>query len=753
MTDNLQEPLQPNAGWSRRGFLKTAGYVAATVAASNAIPDGTELFAAPSSAGYKRILIPRNCHEAVKSAAQIMARNLAMPPTAIHEYSGKGTPHTNEIMLMVLPDASNEQKKLLGTMEIKQDGYAAVALHDGLLIVGARPRSLLFAAGEPHHWKALGAASSPTTLLRNPSFALRISTFHNERSVAEMVAMLGTNFFTASMHTTLCFKDTLPEVYQRLSAADQQRFSAEAAANKAANAKLVQEFHDADVTIYANLPYGNNFSRWSPALYEAAMQVYPSAKGTPEQHSWEKAALCPSDQATWKIFGAAVKDVAEQTQADGLSATFWDQFGIFCHDERCRNNGLDQFKNEVQAAISHYHAVLAPMGKKLHMRTWSSGCPHWLGDQYVHAPGYGQFSESHYELWSRVVHDTSPDILMQTKVYHSDCEPDPPFDTMLGKCNPHTEIVEYQITGQTLGRHYFPASTVDFTARTLKRSLELVGPEGGAEIDAGGTHQSNYNVYDDILNNSNVFAWRELTWNVNADLDQVWLNWATPIYGEQAAPHIVKAMRLSEEAVYRTFSPLGFGSDTNSGFAGNIQRRETLLRYTNRYYLPEYAKKLQPMKENIDLIVQEKTECLHTVDAMFAALESAKPHLAKAQADELSTRFDWLREFALCNTALDIALWRYRYLRNLQAMLTTDPAEMKPIAAAFDLVHEHATKLFRYDPSLKFSCYDTTLGNLHIRPSLGSPLPLMKELYAKSAAAVVDSMGPEGIPASLLRQI
>jgi hypothetical protein len=569
--------------------------------------------------------------------------------------------------------------------------------------------------------------------------------------VAEQVAILGANSFVAHLDASVSLKNEMPEVYAKLSAEAQQRLAADEADDMKRNAALVKEFHDADVEVFADLPYGNNFSHWSPDLYEAFLAVYPSAKGVPEEHSWEKAALCPSDAATWKLFEAYVRECVRQSQADGVACMFWDQFGIFCHDERCQKNGLDQFKNELHAAISHYYAAVEPMGKKLHLRTWSSGCPHWLGTDWVHAPGYSNFSQSHYELWSRVINETPKEILIQTKVYHSDCEPDPRFSTLLGHSKPHPEIVEYQMVGQTTGRHYFPAATVAYTAWTMKKAHELVGAEGGAQITPGGTMQPDYDMYADLLNSVDIFAWRELTWNLNASPAEIYGDWAAQMYPAQAAPHMAKAMLLSEEAANLCWSPLGHGSATNSDFAPDIERRETLLRYTNRYYLPEYAKTLEPTKENIAHIVAEKQKCLAGIDAMFAELDAAKPHLSEAQAAEIATRFDWFREFAICNTALDVSLWRFRYLRAQAAMLTTDPDQLKPLAEAFDTVNEHATKLFQYDAAQKFSCYDVPLGQLRTEPGLGSPLKLMQELYTKSLAFMEASVGPDYLPKELIR--
>lgn len=723
----------------RRAFLKAASMTTAAGALGSSI----DVLAQPET-HYTHIHVPAAGHPALRSAAGILAGKLGLNKNAIVPYKGS-TPHRHGSIVFALKSNRGVPASLSGPIE--RDGYAVLAENGGLTVCGGRPRSLLFAAGEPHHW--IGRAAG--LWVRNPEFALRLSGWHPPYKAAELAAMLGANTFTAPLEASISLGEQMPEVYAKLSADERQKLDAGVDPAMKRNAEIVKEFHDADLTVFSGLPYGNNFSRWSPGLYEAFLAVYPSARGVPEEHSWEKAALCPSDPATWKLLEAYIGEWARQSQADGIAATFWDQYGMFCHDPRCKANGLDQFKNELYESISHYYKVVKPMGKQLHLRTWSSGCPHWLGDQYVHAPGYGQFSESHYELWSRVAKETPGEILMQTKVYHSDCEPDPPFSTMLGKCKPHIEIVEYQDVGQTIGRQYFPASVVNFMAWTMKKSLGLIGHEGGTEIGIGATMQTNYDGYADILNSCKAYAWRQLSWDVNADLDKVWTDWAAQIYSPEAAPHMIKAMQLSEDAVYKTFSPLGFGSATNSDFAGNIARREVLLRYTNRNYLPEYTRFLEPTKENIDLVVAEKQKALQDIDAMFVALEAAKPHLSEAQRQEIETRFDWLRQFAVCNVTLDMSLWRFRYLRAKAAMLTTDPDQIKPLAEAWDTVARHAPLLFQFKPEQKFSCYDVTLGELRRKPALGTPLPLMHEIYSRSLAFMEQSVGPDYLPQEYIR--
>jgi hypothetical protein len=715
--------------------------------AHSSIPQtGAPHSGAPS---YHRILVPKASHPALASAAQIMAKKLGVPGAQIKPVSPRATPRRGEILLITAP-ATPGQARMLGLQAhgVKYDGYV-IAFRDGAALVqGNRPRSLLYAAGDCNLW---GVRTSGT-FVREPSFELRMSHGSRGRSISEIVAEVGANAMQGAP-AVATLKDNFPNVFDLLSRDEQEQLEAGQKRMAALSAKILKECRDADVPVYTSI-YGNNFERWSPALYRAVIAAYPSTKGVPEPHSWEKAPLCPSDPMTWKIINAYIRELMERSGADGFVATFWDQYGMYCQDPRCQRDGLNKFPNEVYLNVKNLYETIHPMGKKLVVRTWSSGCPHWLGDQYVHAPGYGNFGGTDAELWGRVVKELPAEIILQTKVYNCDCEPDAPFSPFIGQTAPHPQLAEYQIIGQTQGRYYFPASCVDYIARTMKRSYGLIGANGGVSLGYGATKQMDFSLLDDIVNGINIYAARELSWNVNASVDEIWRNWATPIYGEQAAPHIARALQLSEDAANLTFSVLGLGSSTNSDFVGDIARKETLLRYTNRYYLPDYARYLEPTKENIQRVIDEKQKCIDGINQMFSELERARPYLATAQAQELQTRFNWLKEFAICRKYLDISLWRYRYLRYLASMLMTDPEQMKYLAEAYDQVHEHAKLLFQCDPGQRFSCYSVRLGKLPVQPAqaMGDPIPLMEELYEKSRLCVEESTGPDYLPVEWRRE-
>jgi hypothetical protein len=674
----------------------------------------TLLFVWSSLAGaaYHKIVTSQDCPKAIQSAARILAGKMKLSAQDIVTGSDI-TAIEGEVVMTALPLKGQQARSIeAAAKQIKDDGYVIVFKQGGATICGARPRALLYAAADWHLWKD----KTDGVYVRYPSFTVRVAQYEGSLPADEYVAALGVNMLIDRKPG----KDTL------------------------------QACHDADTPYYVFL-YGNNYQLWSSGRYEAAVASMPSIVGKPAPNSWEKATLCPSDPNSWTLIEGYVKEFLERSGADGLYVTFWDDYGIYCQCDRCVKSGMNKFSNQLYECVKRYHNVTSAMNKKLVIRTWSSGVPHWLRDQWVHAPGYDHFGGSGMELWGRVIRELPKDIILQTKVYHADCQPDARFSTLLGHASPHTEIAEYQITGQTTGRFYFPASTVNHTAWTMKKSLELNGANSGVCLFLGGTKQSDYSLLNDIANSINVYAWRELSWDINVNLDTVWKDWAEPIYGIKAAPRMIKALQLSEDAVNKTFSTLGMGSETNSSFAGNIARRETLLKYTNRYFLPEFAKYLDPTKENVQRVIDEKNECLKKIDTIFAELQAAKPDLTEAQFGELQTRFDWLKEYSINAKALDESLWRYRYLRYLYSMRTTEPEQMKYLAAAYDVVQEHRGKLFGFQPEQQFSCYSVPLGQLRGRPGLGNPMSLMKELYEQSKIFVEDNVGPDYLPAEWKR--
>ena len=228
-----------------------------------------ELFAAADAAKPERILVPANAHPAIQCGGENPGEEAgAGMRAAIATYEGRRRPTAGVIVLALAKDG-----KLAAADMPKKDGYT-VTYTGGMIVYGARPRSLLFAAGEPEH----GLQPRTAPYQRNPDFAIRNARQHTDYPVAEQVAIFSANMFTATCAPRPRWQ-ALPDV-SHADAAQQKQLVDAAATHTAENAARVKEFHDADVEVYALLPYGNNFATWSRELYAAVLKAYPTAKGT-----------------------------------------------------------------------------------------------------------------------------------------------------------------------------------------------------------------------------------------------------------------------------------------------------------------------------------------------------------------------------------------------------------------------------------------------------------------------------------------
>ena len=172
-------------------------------------------------------------------------------------------------------------------------------------------------------------------------------------------------------------------------------------------------------------------AKWNRGRYDAFVAAHPTAKGTGPAKSWEKGTLCPSDPATADFFAQTIREIAEAPVA-GVVVCLWDDYGLNCVCARCKANGLaNNWGRQVAVAVKAWERAVSSLGKELIVRTWASGASHWLGDEWVHAPGYGGPSGEPLSVWGEAMKSAGPGVRFQTKVYNSDCQPAPPFSALL----------------------------------------------------------------------------------------------------------------------------------------------------------------------------------------------------------------------------------------------------------------------------------------------------------------------------------
>ena len=584
--------------------------------------------------------------------------------------------------------------QLSANLPLKHDGYVVERWGTGngergaevkFVVKAATERAFLYANYESNRW--MNAKSYP--FVRDPHFAFRaLDVGRSPEPLRDWIAATGAN-----------------AVYLKRGRPD---------------AKLLRECAELGVPAYGFL-YGCDAAKWNRDKYDTFIAEHPSAKGVTPPKSWEKGTLCPSDPATREFFKEAILEIAGRgtrprvpavargraTLPDvaGVVVCLWDNYGLNCVCDRCRANGMaGNWGRQVAFAVKAWEEALNPLGKELIVRTWASGASHWLRDEWVHAPGYGGPSGDPLSVWGEAMKKAGAHVRFQTKVYNSDCQPDPPFSALLPVA-PRKDIAEWQITGQTVGLQHLPASVVDQTARQFRRVAKLVPSEGGVMLYAGAYRRADgYAALSDDLNSVNLHVWRQLSWKPDDDMESLWHEWAVPRYGKDAEA-VIAAMKATERATVAAFSPLGLGAPTESSFANSVPRRESLLRYTNRYFLPEGKAALAPTLANVTRILAEKNAAIAELDAAMCPADGrSRPSIPDVK------RFGWLRAHLEATRALDGALWRYFYLRELAKHGETAPDVLAEIDADFDDVRRLCTSGVLCTP-------------------LGSPASLMRDIH------------------------
>ncbi|HET8656418.1 MAG TPA: hypothetical protein VFL93_12935, partial [Longimicrobiaceae bacterium] len=382
--------------------------------------------AAQAGGAITSIVVESDAHPAALSAARMIAQALGVPDARIVRERRVGVPAAGALVLDY-GKPSKEQTAFIGRdpQSVKLDGYLIRFDGDRALVFGKRPRSLLYAAGDAGLWKG----RTQGVYVREPAFETRDVNL-GDTDVATLVAQTGANVVIGRFDADfVTLRDAFPRVYAQLAPADRERILREKEEISQRAARMAAACHDADIDFYPFL-YGNDMARWSPALMKAVYAVYPDIRGVRAPHSWEKASLNPALPETWKLIDAFVTEFVTTLHGDGLVATFWDSYGLYSQDSLSVAAGLDEFNAEIGKNVDVYYQALHRLGKPLIVRTWSSGRAHWVTlrnnqgqfeHQFVHAPGYGGFSGTRTDLWKDVIQNVPASVMLQTKVYFSDC--------------------------------------------------------------------------------------------------------------------------------------------------------------------------------------------------------------------------------------------------------------------------------------------------------------------------------------------
>lgn len=245
----------------------------------------------------------------------------------------------------------------------------------------------------------------------------------------------------------------------------------------------------------------------------------------------------------------------------------------------------------------------------------------------------------------KIVH---PRVMLQSKCVPHDWQPFYPHNSIIGKFPERKLIVEFDCSSEFTGKNRIAYTSPEYFEHRWRHDLSQPGMVGyNARIDHDG--------YDALYtpNEINIYTLYRMTENSQIKAGDIWKEWTTKRYGDEAAILVEKALRLSFDIVNKSFFVLEFWITNHSklpsfGYAdGHISSR-TIAKWKPKE--PKYQqleKQLNyPDVELLERILAEKDEAIALADEALFYLRRAKPFLTGEQYDDLYWRLDLLRRVA-----------------------------------------------------------------------------------------------------------
>jgi outer membrane protein assembly factor BamB len=262
-----------------------------------------------------------------------------------------------------------------------------------------------------------------------------------------------------------------------------------------------------------------------------------------------------------------------------------------------------------------------------------------------------------------------------------------PPNPFIGAVAPHPQIIEYDLVGQYHGDAFTPWVCADFLQQQMQYGITKQAKGVIARVDWSG------HVYGSA-NEFNAIAFAALAKDPFIDLNSLWTQWASEKYSPEAAPHVISALKRSNDIANMLFFTLGFKIIQLSGSLRSLSYMEgarimhsLFCRDVQGRWRPELIpianEILNPTRKTVDKVIAEKEHALELIDASLKDLEKAQPYLTGESYVYLTTLFHRAKLIALSWRWITEAYFCYLLLR------TGDHSQ----SDALDLALENVLKL------------------------------------------------------------
>jgi hypothetical protein len=237
--------------------------------------------------------------------------------------------------------------------------------------------------------------------------------------------------------------------------------------------------------------------------------------------------------------------------------------------------------------------------------------------------------------------------MIQTKCEPHDWDPYYPDHPMIGAFPGRKQIIEFDGSSEYTGKNRIPYTQPEYFERRWRYDLAKGAAGYNVRLDHGG--------YDALRtpNEINIYAMFRMTQDAGITGEQIWQEWARKRYGNEAAPHIERALRPAFDIVNKSFFALKFWITDHSklpGFSyadGHIRSRTLAKWYPGQPAYKNLEQRLnRPDPETLEQILAEKDEAVAMADRSLQHLSEAKGALSPKPLDDLWWRLALLRRTA-----------------------------------------------------------------------------------------------------------
>ena len=252
-----------------------------------------------------------------------------------------------------------------------------------------------------------------------------------------------------------------------------------------------------------------------------------------------------------------------------------------------------------------------------------------------------------YEAWDRL----PDDIIAMSKTTFHEFDPFYPPDAIHGNVGNKRQIIEIDLGVEKVWSRRGAYAQVEYIQRYVRRAQEkgLTGMVGRARLGWDKPFEDMHEI--------NLYALSRFMEDPSLSVDEVYRDWAQARYPRDAVPHIVSALKRTQDIGHHGRWHLGLWLVKEIGAQwGDYQYYFGHLMLRSRYKWShdlrdkELEWKLYfPDREIYNKLLAEKDEVLRQIKASMADLEKAEPYLSPEQMESLREDFAFLLDAGQCS--------------------------------------------------------------------------------------------------------